>query len=111
MVTWPEFSTNWKPSADAGGARSLPGVHEVPCPHPWLGITTPLSPPPDDAVPELLPALASSPAGPPLLELAVAVPPEDDPVPLEEGPLDDPAVPDDDPPPELVLVAGLPLPS
>ncbi|HTB75470.1 MAG TPA: hypothetical protein VK762_19600 [Polyangiaceae bacterium] len=84
----------------------------MPCPHPWLGITTPLSPP-DDVVPELLPALASSPAGPPLLELVLAVPPEDDdPLPpLEEGPLEDPGVPDDDPPPELVPVAGFPLPS
>src|ERR1700733_5825765 len=52
--------TIWKPSAAAGGARALPAVQEVPCPHPRVGSTESASP----ALPE--PALASS-LGPVLL--------------------------------------------
>jgi hypothetical protein len=91
-------------------------VHDVPWPHPWLGIGTPLSPP--ELAPELPPVLASSEA-PPLLEpveplepllVLELVPDEEEPPPLLD------AVPPDDelfaalPPPELAPLLDVPLP-
>lgn len=111
MVTWPCFKTNWNPSAAAGGARLLPGVHDVPCPHPWLGIASPPSAPPDEVAPELLPALASSPPPPeePLLDVEPELLPDDEPLlPLEFCPPEELEVESSDPP-ELLLGPGFEL--
>ncbi len=88
-------------------------MHDVPCPHPWLGIGTPASlVAPDELVPELAPALASSPLEEPPLEVEPEpVPEDDDPPllpPLEDCPPDDPDADAADPP-ELLLPSGLPL--
>lgn len=105
MVICPDFNTNWKPSAGSGAARSVPGVHDVPCPHPWLGIAVPLSETaPDEVMPELPLVLASDPELPLLPELAPEVVPELPPVP-EEPPLPfDVGLPDDE------AVVSLPWP-
>jgi hypothetical protein len=98
MLTEPAGSTIWNPSAEAGGARSLPGVHEVACPQPCDGAVdpsamAPLLLPPDPPSSEL--PLLEPPPDPPL------EPPEDPPEPLppepEPDPLAVPLLPDDDP--------------
>src|ERR1700722_17710269 len=113
MVTWPDFRTNWKPSAASGAARSLPGVHDVPCPHPWLGSGTPPSAldEPDEEPPPSSPApLLEAPLDEPLLEPVPELPDEDvEPLlpPLELWP---PPLPEDAlDPPELLLWFSLPL--